>query len=167
MKNYSLFLFLVFSILLAGSCKSDTKQNLSDDSSKATERGQAGTSLPTTDDQAVQSTGNFADDTQYAVSLLALAVGKWQNAASPEKTMVLTDTKIQYFTDGKLTRENTIEIDPRCRKAECQGGIGWCIIELSGENPDCNVVARIDSKNLIIHPAGDKATQIAYTKVLE
>ncbi len=109
----------------------------------------------------------FFKDNELSGALLKLVAGKWQNQGATGESIVFEGNKIRYFQDGKLTGESTFEIDPTCKRADCQGSMGWCMIETKGGNTTCKVVTRVDNKNLVVHPAGDKGARVSFVRVME
>lgn len=166
MKSYRFSFFFAIVFLLLNACGSDAGQSANQSPSTAPADNSASGAV--SDDAATTgSSGNLFDDNQYTQALLKLVAGKWQNQTTSGQTIEFAGNKIRYFTNDKLTREATIEIDPRCETADCKGNIGWCMIEKEGGSSSCKVVTRVDAQNLVFYPANDQQAETTFLKVVQ
>lgn len=85
--------------------------------------------------------------------LLRTLQGKWQSEHDPSYFIEFTDTRMIHSNGGKISGESEIEVDVLCQSKICTADStdlseGWCFIERSGSEIQCNCVLICDKTTL-------------------
>jgi hypothetical protein len=94
-----------------------------------------------------QTTGPDASD------LLKTLQGRWQSEQDSTYVLEISDTQMRHFNRGKLSLETDLEIDGSCSTTPCKIDStdlsdGWCFVEKSNNDVQCNIIITCDKEYL-------------------
>ena len=177
MKNIRFYqaMALALSIFTFVACADEPKSDTGEATTSETtgQTGMDNKGQPSAEDKITDSDMAAFRSTEVDPGFLAalpesyskLLQGKWKSTTDADYTIEFSGNKMKHFHAGTLVSESVIEIDPSCEKTECKGAIGWCMIEKTGGETQCNSVLRVDMKNLQYNVLGTTGKDLAFTKV--
>ena len=98
-------------------------------------------------------------------SIARLMEGKWRSTADGSVTVEIADGRLRRYNNNQLESDAAIELDLTCQRTECQGGKGWCFVEMKNSGKQCNLVLQLDIKVLHFKVLGNSVSDEYYTKL--
>jgi hypothetical protein len=98
-------------------------------------------------------------------SIARLMEGKWKSTADAAVVVEIADGRFRRYRDNQLQSDAAIELDLTCQRTECQGGKGWCFVELKDSGKQCNLVLQLDIKVLHFKVLSDGVSDEYYMKI--